>query len=419
VNLDEMLVEMVEREGSDLHVKTGRPPLVRISGDLLPTEHDPLSDKDVREALTEIMPGESRKAFEELKDADFSYEIADVGRFRVNAFIQRGKAGAVFRYIPMKIPTIDEMQLPAVLKDVAGAKQGLVLVTGPTGSGKSTTLAAIINHINETRPAHIMTIEDPVEFVYEDKKATINQREVGRDTSDFKTALRAALRQDPDIILMGEMRDQESIEIAMHAAETGHLVFSTLHTNDSGQTIDRVMNTFPPDAQTHIREMLALVLNGIIAQRLVLRADGTGRIAAVEVMINSPAISELIESGAVSDIDSAIAKSGAYYRMQTMNQALMHLVKGDLITEEAAYATSMNPDDLKLLIKGFSRGGTTAVSREMRAKEDAHEADVAAARGALEEQDEAKSGEEQGEEALGDQDAEKKPKLKITRGFNY
>jgi len=414
VKLDEILTEMVEREGSDLHVKTGRPPLMRISGDLLPTEHDTLGDEEVRQALDAIMPDESKKSFETLKDADFSYEIADLGRFRVNVFVQKGKAGAVFRYIPMKIPSIDEMQLPPVLKDIASAKQGLVLVTGPTGSGKSTTLASIINHINENSPTHIMTIEDPVEFVYEDKKATINQREVGRDTSDFKMALRAALRQDPDVILMGEMRDQESIEIAMHAAETGHLVFSTLHTNDASQTIDRVMNTFPPEAQTHVREMLALVLNGIISQRLVLRADGTGRIASVEVMVNSPAISELIESGAVTDIDAAIAKSGSYYRMQTMNQALLKLVKENLITEEAAFATSMNPDDLKLLIKGFSRGGKTAIAREMDVKEAAHEANVAAAKAALAPQDTVV---EKGDEKPDEEEGEKKPKLKITRGF--
>lgn len=245
---------------------------------------------------------------------------------------------------------------------LAMRRQGLILVTGPTGSGKSTTLAAMINQINETRPVHIMTIEDPVEFVYEDKVATINQREVGKDTADFKMALRAALRQDPDVILMGEMRDQETIDIALHAAETGHLVFSTLHTNDAAQTIDRVKNIFPAESQVHIREMLALVLEGIISQRLVTRADGTGRAAAVEVLIGSPNIRDLIKAGDIAHIELAMAKAGSYYRMQTMNQALAALVQEDTVAEESALAISSSPDDLKLLLKGFTIGGGAATT---------------------------------------------------------
>jgi twitching motility protein PilT len=404
VNLDEILVEMVEREGSDLHIKSGRPPLMRISGELLPTEHDPVSAEEIHKTLLSIMDEKTKATLEEYRDVDFSYEIADKGRFRVNAFFQRANVGAVLRYIPVKIPSIEEMDLPPVLNDLAIKNQGLILVTGPTGSGKSTTLAAMINHINETRPAHIMTIEDPIEFVYEDNKATINQREVGKDSADFKRALRAALRQDPDVILMGEMRDQESVDIALHAAETGHLVFSTLHTNDAAQTIDRIMNLFPAEAQANIRQMLALVLCGIISQRLVRRADGTGRAAAVEVMINSPNIKDLIEEGATSHMPQAMAKAGSFYRMQTLNQALAKMVRHDAITQEVALATSSTPDDLKLLLKGFSTGSAADPTTVAKKK-----ADVEQAAAKEEPQEEKKDAEPAKEGGAG--------KLKITRGF--
>lgn len=404
MNLDEILVEMVEREGSDLHMKSGRPPLMRISGELLPTEHDPVTTEEIHEALLSIMDEKAKATLEEYRDVDFSYEIPGKGRFRVNTFFQKAQVGAVLRYIPMKIPSIDELNLPPVLNDLAIKNQGLILVTGPTGSGKSTTLAAMINHINETRPAHIMTIEDPIEFVYEDNVATINQREVGKDTADFKRALRAALRQDPDVILMGEMRDQESVDIALHAAETGHLVFSTLHTNDAAQTVDRIMNLFPAEAQANIRQMLALVLCGIISQRLVRRADGTGRVAVVEVMINSPNIKDLIEEGSTSHILQAIAKAGSFYRMQTLNQALAKEVQHNTITEEVGLATSSTPDDLKLLLKGFSTGSSADPTTAAKKK-----ADVEPAPKEEQPQEEQKDAEPSKEGETG--------KLKITRGF--
>ena len=404
MNLDEILVEMVEREGSDLHMKTGRPPLMRISGELLPTEHDPLTSEEIHEALLSIMDEKTKATLEEYRDVDFSYEIPGKGRFRVNAFFQKGQIGAVLRYIPMKIPSINELNLPPVLNDLAIKNQGLILVTGPTGSGKSTTLAALINHINETHPAHIMTIEDPIEFVYEDNVATINQREVGKDTADFKRALRAALRQDPDVILMGEMRDQESVDIALHAAETGHLVFSTLHTNDAAQTIDRVMNLFPAEAQANIRQMLALVLCGIISQRLVRRADGTGRVAIVEVMINSPNIKDLILHKQVLTPWDLEQEFGLTEGKQTLNQALAKEVLNNTITEEVGLATSSTPDDLKLLLKGFSTGSSADPTTVTKKK-----ADVEQATEKEQPQEEQKKAEPSKEGETG--------KLKITRGF--
>jgi twitching motility protein PilT len=289
-------------------------------------------------------------------EVDASYEIKDVARFRLNAFKEREKFGAALRVIPLTSPTIDGMGLPAVLKDICQAPQGLVLVTGPTGSGKSTSLAAMISHINDTQPLHIVTIEDPIEFVYTDKMCTIRQRQLGNDVKSLSEALRRVLRQDPDVILMGEMRDPETIELAMHAAETGHLVFSTLHTNDAKQSIDRIMTTFPSDAHGQIRAQMALALQAVVSQRLVKRADGNGRIAAMEIMINSPQIRELIQEGKTSSIEKAMASSGDYYRMQTFNQSLAKLVNERTISEAEAMAVSTSPNDLKLLLKGVSSG---------------------------------------------------------------
>jgi twitching motility protein PilT len=289
-------------------------------------------------------------------EVDASYEIRDVARFRLNAFKERGQFGAAMRVIPLVTPTIDGLGLPAVVKDICQAPQGLVLVTGPTGSGKSTTLAAMISHINDTAPLHIVTIEDPIEFVYSDKQCTIRQRQLGNDVKSLAEALRRVLRQDPDVILMGEMRDPETIELAMHAAETGHLVFSTLHTNDAKQTIDRIINSFPAEAHGQVRAQMGLALQAVVSQRLVRRADGSGRVAAMEIMINSPQIRELIQEGKTTAIEKAMAASGDYYRMQTFNQSLAKMVMDRAITEAEASATSTNPNDLKLLIKGVSSG---------------------------------------------------------------
>src|SRR5579863_228136 len=302
IDIDAILKELVGRRGSDLHLKVGRPPLMRISSDLLPSEFPPLGEEEMNQTLRKLVGDQGWARLESEFEVDASYEIKDVARFRLNAFKERGQFGAALRVIPLSTPTIDGMGHPAVLKDICQAPQGLVLVTGPTGSGKSTTLAAMISHINETQPLHIVTIEDPIEFLYSDKMCTVRQRQLGTDVKSLSEALRRVLRQDPDVILMGEMRDPETIELAMHAAETGHLVFSTLHTNDAKQTLDRIVDAFPPEAAHQVRSMLALTLRAVISQRLVPRADGKGRVAAAEVMINSPMIRDLIAEGKTSQI---------------------------------------------------------------------------------------------------------------------
>ena len=366
-DIDAILKELVGRRGSDLHLKVGRPPLMRISSDLLPSEFPPLSREDMEGVLRTLVGAEGWERLLHDFEVDASYEIQDVARFRLNAFKERGQFGVALRVIPLVTPTIDGMGLPAVLKDICQAPQGLVLVTGPTGSGKSTTLAAMMTHINDTAPLHIVTIEDPIEFVYPDKMCTIRQRQLGNDVKSLSEALRRVLRQDPDVILMGEMRDPETIELAMHAAETGHLVFSTLHTNDAKQSIDRIINAFPAEAHLQVRAQLGLTLQSVVSQRLVKRADGNGRVASMEIMINSPQIRELIQEGKTASIEKAMAASGDFYRMQTFNQSLAKLVMDRAVTEAEAMATSTSPNDLKLLLKGVSSGrvgaDTTTASR--------------------------------------------------------
>jgi twitching motility protein PilT len=362
VAIDEVLRDLVLRGGSDLHLKAGRPPLMRVSSDLIPSSFPVLEESDVNSILRGVLGPQGYRALHEDFECDASYELPGVARFRVNAFKRMGRFGAAFRSIPLNIPTIEIMGLPAVLKDICKAPQGMVLVTGPTGSGKSTTLAAMIDHLNQTQPLHIVTIEDPVEFVYADQQSTVTQRQLGSDVKSLHEALRRALRQDPDVILMGEMRDRETMELAMHAAETGHLVFSTLHTNDAKQTLDRIVDAFPPEAAHQVRSMLALTLQAVVSQRLVRRADGKGRVAAIEVMINSPNIRELIGEGKTASIEKVIAQSGDYYKMQTFNQALARLVLSKTITEEEAAGASTSPSDLKLMLRGIT-GGSSAVMK--------------------------------------------------------
>jgi twitching motility protein PilT len=359
-DIDAILKELVTRRGSDLHLKVNRPPLMRISSDLLPTEFPPLTLEDMDVVLKKLLGPEGWERLQADFEVDASYEIADVARFRLNAFKERGVFGAAMRVIPLVTPTIDGMGLPAVLKDICQAPQGLVLMTGPTGSGKSTSLAAMITHINDTQPLHIVTIEDPIEFIYTDKMCTVRQRQLGTDVKSLAEALRRVLRQDPDVILMGEMRDPETIELAMHAAETGHLVFSTLHTNDAKQTIDRIIDAFPSDSHGQVRAQLAMSLQAVVSQRLVRRADGNGRVAAMEVMINSPQIRELVLEGKTAAIEKAMAASGDYYRMQTFNQSLAKLTLDKVITEAEATAASTSPNDLRLLLKGVTGGGVNA-----------------------------------------------------------
>jgi twitching motility protein PilT len=359
VPVDEILADLALSGGSDLHIKVGRRPLYRIAGDLAESRFPVLDEEDVRGILLQVLGVEGFKALERDLEFDTAYLLPEIARCRVNAFKRMGQYSAAFRMIPLVIPTIELMNLPPVLREICKAPQGLVLVTGPTGSGKSTSLAAMIDHMNESESLHIITIEDPIEFVYTDKKCSIDQRQLGSDTRTLHEALRRVLRQDPDIILVGEMRDRESMELAMHAAETGHLVFSTLHTNDAKQTIDRIIDTFPADSAHQIRAMLALTLHSVISQRLVKRADGKGRTAAVEVMINSPNIRDLIAEGKTTQIEKAIASSGDFYQMQSFNQSLFKLTQDGTIEWDEALACSTNPNDLKLMLKGIGSGATT------------------------------------------------------------
>lgn len=357
VHIEELLKEFLEKKGSDLHLKVGLAPMLRLRGDLVPLEKEKITNEDM-ESLVQalITPKQQEKLLQE-RELDFSFSPKTLpARFRANFFFQKGMLGAVFRIIPMKIPTLDELGLPPVLKEIASRQQGLVLITGPTGSGKSTTLSAVVSYINENFSKHIITIEDPLEFIHEDKKSIINQRELGTDTLSFVGALKRALRQDPDVILVGEMRDEETISTAFTAAETGHLVFSTLHTNDAKQSIDRIVNTFPPEAQYQIRMALANTLLAVIAQRLIKRADGNGRVAVLEILINTSTIKKLIEENKIGLISKTIEESATLYHMQTFNQALFSLWKEKLILEEDALSASPNPNDLKILFQTTTFG---------------------------------------------------------------
>jgi len=356
MDLDKILAEMVGRNSSDLHLKEGRPPLMRIAGELKPTEHEALTSEVLQSTILGIMRERARKNLEKTLECDFAYMLPDVARFRVNVFYQMGHMGAVFRLIPLEIPGIEELGLPPILKDLAVERQGLVLVTGPTGAGKTTTMACMIEHMNSSVYRHVVTVEDPVEFVYEDKLCTINQREIGNDTLSFAEAMKRVLRQDPDVILMGEIRDRESVEFAMHASETGHLVFSTLHTNDATQSIDRILDMFPGDQSQQVRTVLAMTLLAVISQRLVRTVDPTKRTAAVEIMSNSPNIQQIIMEGNTKALSQAIATSRLFYKMQTFNQHLCELVQANVITREEALKNSTAPGDLKLLLRGVGTG---------------------------------------------------------------
>lgn len=349
MTLDECLKKIVEQGASDLHIKVGRPPLMRLKGDLVPFDGvEPLMPEDVQKQIYSVTTSAQQKKLEEERELDFSFQIRGLARFRGNVFYQRGVISAVFRVIPSKIPTLEELNLPLVLKELVTRPQGLFLVTGPTGSGKTTTLASLVEYVNENFPKHIITIEDPIEFSYADQKAAINQREVGADTTNFAQALRRALRQDPDIILMGELRDRETISTAITAAETGHLVLGTLHTNDAKQSVNRILDSYPADAQGQVRMQLANVLVCIVSQRLIKRIDGKGRVAGVEILINTPTIKKLIEENKIGQITKAMEDSASFYKMQSFNQALFQLVKNKMIAPEEAFAISENPNDLKI-----------------------------------------------------------------------
>jgi twitching motility protein PilT len=352
--LEDFLKVIFEKGASDLHMKVGRPPMMRLRGDLTPFENVPaLTPQDTQRYIYSVTNSDQQKRLEEQKELDFSFFVRGLARFRGNAFYQKGVLGAVFRLIPAKIPTTEELGLPEVLKELVNKRQGLFLVTGPTGTGKSTTLASLIDYVNATMPVHVITIEDPIEFVYQDKMAVVNQREVGNDTASFSEALRRALRQDPDVILIGELRDPVTIATAITAAETGHLVFGTVHTNDAKQTIDRVVDTFPTDAQHQVRMQLAKCLNAIVSQRLLKRRDGKGRVAVQEIMINTPTIQKLVEENKIGAIGKAIEDSAVFYKMQSFNQALLAHIKARNIGVEEALSFSNNPNDLKIQLQSL------------------------------------------------------------------
>jgi twitching motility protein PilT len=331
--MQELVREAVEKGASDLHLSAGGPPRLRVDGDLVPTKHPALDAAGVSALVNAIVTEEQRRHFESEHELDFSWTVPDVGRFRVNVFLQGRGPGAVLRTIPTKIPSLESLMMPPILTELCKRERGLVLVTGPTGSGKSTTLAAMVDLVNATWDAHILTIEDPVEFVHESNRCLVNQREVGAHTDSFSNALRAALREDPDVILVGEMRDLETISLALTAAETGHLVFGTLHTSSAAKTIDRIIDVFPAGQQNQIRAMLSESLEAVIAQRLLKRKGG-GRVAACEILVGNPAVRNLIREGKLHQIPSAM-QTGQQSGMVTMDMAIAELVKKGLVEREA------------------------------------------------------------------------------------
>lgn len=344
MEIDALLRELVNKDASDLHLKAGQPPIMRIRGELVHQDAPPLSAEGLQQMLLDILSEDKKQRLFEFREVDLSYYLEGVSRFRVNMFWQRGKIGAVFRVIPYKIKTIEELGLPEVTKQISLMPRGLVLVTGPTGSGKSTSLAAMINHINQNKRLHVMTIEDPIEYVHSDIQSIINQRELATDTHSFSEALKHVMRQNPDVILVGEMRDLETISLAITAAETGHLVFSTLHTVDAAQTIDRVVDVFPPEQQAQIRTQLSVTLQAVISQTLMPRADGQGRVAAFEVMVAVPSIRTMIREGKTHQLYQYI-QAGGEYGMQTLDNALLELLRKKVIDYEHALAKSSNASE--------------------------------------------------------------------------
>src|SRR5438046_4504566 len=344
VDIAQLLAFAVKNNASDLHLSSGVPPMIRVDGDMKRINMPPLSHKEVHSMVYDIMNDKQRKAYEEFFETDFSFEIPKLARFRVNAFNQNRGAGAVFRNIPSVILSLDDLNAPKTFKDLCMLPRGLVLVTGPTGSGKSTTLAGMVNHCNDNRPDHIITIEDPIEFVHESKRCLVNQREVHRDTLGFTEALRSALREDPDVILVGEMRDLETIRLALTAAETGHLVFGTLHTSSAAKTVDRIVDVFPAAGKEMVRSMLSESLIGVISQTLCKTKDGSGRVAAHEIMLGTAAIRNLIRENKVAQMYSSI-QTGNSIGMQTLDQNLADLVRRNIVSPAEARGKAKFPEN--------------------------------------------------------------------------
>ena len=368
MHINDLLKVAVTSGSSDLHLKVGSYPMMRVNGSLVVASEEKRLDRPDTEAMAHaLFTPEHLEKFRRSQEVDLAYSVAGLGRFRVNVFQQRGTVGLVLRVIPTRIKTIDELGLPPVLKRIASEERGLVLVTGTTGSGKSTTLAAMIDYINATRAAHIMTVEDPIEYLHRDHHSLVNQREVAVDTQSFSQALRSALRQDPDVILVGEMRDFETVETALLAAETGHLVLSTLHTLDATETINRIIAVFPPHQQRQVRIQLASVLKAAISQRLLPRADGAGRVAAVEVMVSTALIRDaVVDKDKTSMIHGAIAAGTSQYGMQTFDQSIFGLYQQGFVTLEEALRWASNVDEFKLKVQGIST--TTEMARDEMAK---------------------------------------------------
>jgi len=362
MDVADLLRYTVEMGASDLHLKVGNVPFVRVDGDLQPSPYSALSPAESEAYANSLMPEHKRREFEATNEADFGYTMPGVGRFRINVFRQRGVVGMAIRRVRSEVPTIDELLLPQVMKDLADSPRGLVLVTGPTGTGKTTTIAAMIGHINRTRRAHIVTIEDPIEVVHDDDRSIIQQREIGLDTESYAAALKHVIRQDPDVIFVGEIRDPASALSAIQAAETGHLVISTLHTIDCTETINRLLDLFPPTQQREIRTSFAGALRGIVSQRLVSRADGKGRVPAVEVLVATGRVFDrIVDPEATDEIVDVIAE-GSFYGMQTFDQALVHLVRDGIVTEGDARHASTNPHDFNLALRGVLARGEPTVA---------------------------------------------------------
>ncbi len=350
VDIDTLLEMLVARGGSDLHLVSGDPPRMRVFGDLEAISEEKLSAKELLEPILSIMPTRSRNTFEKEDNADFAHSIEGTGRFRVNAFRHLNGVGAIFRSIPMDTASLEDLSMPEIMTNISKQKAGMILVTGKTGSGKSTTLAAIVNEINTSLKGHILTIEDPVEFVHEQKNCLMSQREVGEHAKSFASALHSALREDPDVILVGEMRDLETMSLAVTAAETGILVLGTLHTNSAASTVDRIINAFPTNKQDHIRTMLSTSLRSVISQQLIKTKDGNGRAAAVEIMVNTPAIANIIREGKTDQIDNSI-QGGRSFGMQSMDTAIKKLLNDEKITPEAAFEAANDKSQFMQYLK--------------------------------------------------------------------
>lgn len=358
ITMEMLLRATVEKRASDLHITSGNPPRIRVSGRLVPIEGLPvLMPQDTQRLCYSVMTEQQKKKFEETNEIDFSFGVKGLARFRANVFVQRGSVAGVFRRLPFEAMPLEQLGLPPVVKTFINKAKGLILVTGPTGSGKSTTLAALIDLINENYEKHIITIEDPIEFVFRHKKSIVNQREVGSDTESFVRALKSVLRQDPDVVLIGEMRDLESIKAALTIAETGHLTFATLHTNSAVETINRIVDVFPPEQQTQVRTILSHVLEGIITQKLIPRKDGQGMVLAAEVLVPNQAVRNLIRENKIHQIYSIMQAGQVQTGMQTMNQALIELYKRGLITYEDAINNSYSPEELIMYLEKLKFAG--------------------------------------------------------------